>query len=814
MKISVKWLKEFVDFDYSIDELADKLTMAGLEVELIERLGSEFDNVVIGKVEKIRRHPNADKLVLCDVDVGEDSLLQIICGAPNVREGFVAPVALVGAKLKSGMEIKKTKIRGQVSYGMLCSERELGISDEASGLMELSEDYKIGAPFAREFGLDDVVIELELTPNRSDALSMIGVARDVSAITGNPLKLPEIKLDESETPVASTSVATLTSVEILDPELCPRYVAKIIRNVKIGPSPDWMQTRLKMLDIGSINNVVDATNYVLLEMGHPLHAFDYHKLAENRIFVRRARQGENIITIDGEQRDLTTDMLVIADAEKPVALAGIMGGLESEITDDTTNILLESAYFDPVSIRKTSKTLKMSTGASYRFERGADIGDTIRAANRAAQLIQELAGGEICKGVVDAYPEKRDPLVLKFRPERANYLLGTKIEPAEMREILTLLGFSVTDNFEVTVPTYRPDVTREVDLIEEIARVHGYDKIPTIMPSGDIPEAHPDQKSQIRDRVKEIMLECGLSEAINYSFYGKDAFDLIELQKDDKLRKVVEIDNPLSIDQSVMRTTLIPCMLENVRWNLNHQVDDIKLFEIGRVFIPKGDDELPDEHETVAGVVSGKIGDGVWCDKARQADFFDIKGLVEILLNEFRIDEYTLERLNHPLFHPGQNAQIIIEQDVLGVFGEVHPKVLENYDIDQKVYVFEFDLETLFKHVKDDSQARRLSYQPLSAFPSIARDIAIIVDEGLSSEHATEIIRSAGGKLVKSIRLFDVYTGEQVPEGKKSLAWSIEYHSKDRTLTDEEVDAVHSKIIDRLEKEVDARLREEHYSTD
>jgi len=798
MKISVNWLKEFVDFDYSIDELAEKLTMVGLEVESIEKFGNEFDNVVIGKVKKLRNHPNANKLVLCDVDAGEDSLLQIICGAPNVREGFVAPVALIGAKLKNGMKIKKTKIRGEVSYGMLCSEKELGISEDASGLMELSEDYEIGTPFAKALGLDDTIIELELTPNRPDALSIIGVARDISALSGNPLKLPEIEFEESQ-----TKSKELTSVEIQDPTLCPRYIARIIRNVEIGPSPDWMQTRLKMLGIGSINNVVDVTNYVLLETGHPLHAFDYHKLAENRIVVRRANQGEKIVSLDEEERVLDTDMLVIADAEKPVALAGIMGGLESEITEETNDILLESAYFNPVSIRKTSKALGMHTEASHRFERGADIENTVRAANRAAQLIQEVSGGEICKGLVDAYPQKHEPDVVKFRPERANYLLGTEIEPENMREILTRLGFSVNDEFEVTVPSYRPDVTREVDLIEEIARVHGYNEIPTIMPAGDIPEAQIVRKYKLRDKTKEVMLECGLSEALSYSFHGKDAFDLIDLPKDDKLRNVIEIDNPLSIEQSVMRTTLIPCMLENVSWNLNHQVDDIKLFEVGRVFIPQNEGELPDEREMLVGVISGMIGDDTWGNRARKADFFDIKGIIETLLDSFRIKDYLLERTKHPTFHPGKSADLIIQEELIGVLGQVHPNVLENYDIEQEVLLFELDLEKLFKYVEEEIA----SFQPLSTFPSILRDIAIIVDKDLPSRKVAAIIRSVGGELIKSIRLFDVYTGEQVSKGKKSLAWSINYHSDERTLTDKEVDKIHNNIINKLKKELNAELR-------
>lgn len=797
MNVSIKWLKEYVEFDLSPEALADRLLMLGMEIESIKQLGEGLDRVVVGRINTVEKHPKADKLVLCNVDVGSGIDAQIVCGAPNAREGLVAPVALVGAQLPNGLTIKRAKIRGEESSGMLCSQQELAISDEASGLMELPEDTQIGAPIVEALGLDDVVLELEITPNRPDCLSMIGVAREISVTTGNPLTLPEIDVQEG-----TVDSHNLTGVTIEDPELCPRYAARVIRGVKIAPSPVWLQRRLESIGVGTINNIVDITNYVLMEYGHPLHAFDYHRLAENRIVVRRAKPGEALKTIDAEERELTPDMLVIADAENPVALAGVMGGFDSEITDQTVDVLLESAYFHPPSIRKTSKVLGMHTEASHRFERGADPEGVIPALNRAAQLIVEVAGGEVCSGIIDVYPGDREAINIELRPERVNFVLGTEIVHDDIRDILTRLGFAVSDAFEVTVPTFRPDVAQEIDLVEEIARVYGFDNIPTTLPRGDIPIPKVALNEDLRERVKTYLLQCGMMEAMNYAFYHPDVFDRIRLSLTDPLRQAVQIANPLSADQSIMRTTLLPSLLANAQRNRNHQINDVQFFECSKVFIPNGTDEYPNEPERVAGMITGNLGAGVYGDPLRPADFFDIKGIVEGMLDRCGLSDYTVTHTDHPAFHPGRRAEICIEDKTLCVFGEAHPEVLENYDLPNKAYLFELDFERLVDVVEPLKQ-----FEPIPIYPGVNRDLAIVLDAEIPANRPIEIIESTGGELVSSLHLFDVYTGEQVPEGKKSLAFAIEYRSTTETLTDEIVDRVHGGILERLEQELGATLR-------
>ena len=797
MNVSIKWLKEYVDFELSPEALAEHLLMLGMEIESIKQLGEGLDRVVVGRINTVGRHPKADKLVLCNVDVGSGTDAQIVCGAPNAREGLVAPVALVGAQLPNGLMIKRAKIRGEESQGMLCSEQELAISDEASGLMELPDDTQIGAPLVEALGLDDIVLELEITPNRPDCLSMIGVAREISVTTGNPLKLPEVSVQSG-----MADIHNLTSVTIEAPDLCPRYAARVIRGIKIAPSPAWLQRRLEAIGVGTINNIVDITNYVLMEYRHPLHAFDCHRLAENRIVVRRAKPGETLKTIDAEERELTPDMLVIADAENPVALAGVMGGFNSEITDQTVDVLLESAYFHPPSIRKTSKALGMHTEASHRFERGADPEGVIPAINRAAQLIAEIAGGEICAGIIDVYPGKREAINIKLRPERVNFVLGTEITPDEMRDILTRLGFVVSDAFEVTVPTFRPDVEQEIDLVEEIARVYGFDNIPTTLPRGDIPIPKADPKENLREGVKTYLLQSGMMEAMNYAFYHPDVFDRIRLASTDPLRQAIPIVNPLSEDQSLMRTTLLPSLLANTQRNRNHQINDVQFFECSKVFIPNETGEYPNEPERVAGIIAGNLGAGVYGNPLRPADFFDIKGVVEGLLDRCGISDYTITRTDYPAFHPGRRAEIRIEDKTLCVFGEAHPEVLGNYDLPHKAYLFELDFEQLVNVVETTKQ-----FEPIPIYPSVNRDLAIVLDADTSASRPTEIIKSAGGELISSLHLFDVYTGEQVPEGKKSLAFAIEYRSTTETLTDEIVDRVHGGILEQLERELGATLR-------
>ncbi|MCE2393547.1 phenylalanine--tRNA ligase subunit beta [Candidatus Poribacteria bacterium] len=797
MNVSIKWLKEYVDFDLSPEALSERLLMLGMEIESIKQLGEGLDRVVVGRINTVDKHPQADKLVLCNVDVGSGADAQVVCGAPNAREGLVAPVALVGAQLPNGLTIKRAKIRGEESQGMLCSEQELAISDEASGLMELPDETQIGAPIVEALGLDDVVLELEITPNRPDCLSMIGVAREISVITENSLRLPAVNVQQG-----LTDINNLTNVTIEAPDLCPRYAARVIRGVKIAPSPTWLQRRLEAIGVGTINNIVDITNYVLMEYGHPLHAFDYHQLTENRIVVRRAKPGETLKTIDAEERELTPDMLVIADAENPVALAGVMGGFDSEITDQTVDVLLESAYFHPPSIRKTSKVLGMHTEASHRFERGADPEGVIPALNRTTQLIAEIAGGEICAGIVDVYPSKREALNIKLRPERANFVLGTEIAPDDMCDILTRLGFTVSDTFEVTAPTFRPDVGQEIDLVEEIARVYGFDNIPTTLPRGDIPIPKVVPKEDLRERVKMYLLQCGMMEAMNYAFYHPDVFDRIRLESTDPLRQAVQIANPLSEDQSIMRTTLLPSLLANAQRNRNHQINDVQFFECSKVFIPNGTDEYPNEPERVAGIIAGNLGAGIYGDPLRPADFFDIKGVVEGMLGRCGVSNYTITHTDHPAFHPGRRAEIHVEDKALCVFGEAHPEVMENYDLPHEAYLFELDFERLVDVVEPMKQ-----FEPIPIYPSVNRDLAIVLDADTPASRPTEVIRSAGGELVSGLHLFDVYTGEQVPEGKKSLAFAIEYRSTTETLTDEIVDRIHGGILEQLERELGAILR-------
>ena len=797
MHVTLNWLKNYIDFEFSASELADRLTMLGIEVESVKQPGAELEGVVVGSVNAIKPHPNADKLVLCQVDIGEPEELQIVCGAPNVREGMYAPVATIGTTLPIGLTIKRAKLRGETSQGMLCSEKELGLSEDAAGLMELSTDIPIGTPLATALGLDDTLFELEITPNRPDCLSLIGVAREIRAETGNPLKLPQVDFSED-----GTDVREATSVTIEAPDLCPRYAARVLRGVKIGQSPAWLQQRLESVGIGVINNIVDITNFVLMEYGQPLHAFDYHKLAENRIVVRRAMAGEKLTTLDEIERELTADMLVIADAEKPVALAGVMGGYDSEITEATCDVLLESAYFNPSSIRATAKALGMSTEASYRFERGADPGIVLAALDRAAQLITELAGGTICKGVVDVYPGEQPLAEIQLRPERVNFVLGTEIEEATMREILTRLGFAVEASESVqhvTVPTFRSDITREIDLIEEIARVYGYDNIPTTLPKGDIPVPAPDPKVEVRRRIKQFLLAAGMMEAVNYSFSDPNSFDKIRFAVDHPLRNALPLQNPLSPEMSVLRTTLLPGLFDNAQRNRNHQIDTIALFEIGSVFIRNGEQQEP---ERVGGVLAGQVGDGVYSNPYRHPDFYDIKGLIEGVLEVCGIFDYTLQKTDAPTFHPGRNAAVLFSGRQIGIFGEAHPEVLENYDLPYKAYLFEFDMEAL-----TDAAIFAKRFEPISVYPKVERDLAIVVDKKVLSDMPTELIYKTGGDLVESVRLFDVYEGEQVPEGKKSLAYAIMYLSARETLTDKAVNALHDKIVKRLNQELGAELR-------
>ncbi len=805
MLVSLEWLKEYVDFDLSPQDLAEALTMVGLEVEEIINTSTQgLNKVVVGKIIDCRPHPNANKLTLCLVDKGSGDPVSVVCGAPNARKGLLSPLALVGAELPGGFKIEVAKIRGEESYGMLCSEKELKLGNDADGIMELPNDLIPGTPIVDALGLDDNVFNIELTSNRSDCLSIIGVAREVSAITGNPLKKPKITFSE-----ANIKASDLASVTIEADDLCQRYSARLVLGAKIGPSPYWMRRRLESVGLRAINNVVDVTNYVLMEFGHPLHAFDFDKLSGKRIVVRRARPEERLTTLDEVERPLTSDMLVIADAEKPVAIAGVMGGSGSDVTDQTTNILIESAYFNPVSISKTSKALGMHTEASHRFERGTDIEGLITALNRTAQLIQQLAGGDICSGIVDAYPVPYEKIEVKLRPQRANSVLGTNLKPDDMAKLLKSIEFQVRNdngNLIVTVPSFRTDVYREIDIIEEIARLYGYNNIPVTMPASEIPyesdlESLNEKKMLYREKVRNALNTCGLTEVLNYSFHDPGAFDRLELENDSIYRNALVLRNPISENQSVIRTTLIPGLLTNVSYNLNRRINDIRIFEIGRVFHPKEGKKQPDEPEFISGAITGQFNSKLWNQQTRSADFYDIKGAVEAVLEAFGIKTYTFTNASKPPFLNGRCAEVIIKDQRLGIFGEIRRSVLNRHDIDQDVYAFELEFDKLLKY------ASFTTFQQLPVFPSVYRDMSIVLDFNITHLDIEDTIKSIGGDLILSVNLFDVYKGKQIPENKKSLAYAIEYYSPDRTLTDEEVDKIHERIIIGLNQKFGAELR-------
>ena len=801
MLVSYNWLKELVPLDATPAEVDRMITMAGVEVDNVQEVKPDFSQVVVGHILKIFPHPNADKLVLCDVEVGKESPLRIVCGAANMKDGDKVPVALVGAVLKEGLKVKKAKIRGEASEGMMCSERELGLGDDHSGIMILPPETTIGSSFAEVMNLNDAVLELAVTPNRSDCLSIIGVARELAAITHAAARPPEIKMQETEPETAS-----LTSITIEDDIGCPRYAARIVSGVKIGPSPLWMQQKLKKVGLRPLNNVVDVTNYVLMELGHPLHAFDYHKLEENRIVVRRARKDESIVTLDGAERALSEDMLVIADAANPVAVAGVMGGANSEVTEQTTTVLIESAYFDPKSIRRTSKALALSTEASYRFERGADYEMLIMALDRAASLMAELAGGTIARGMIDAYPRKFAPAEIDLRYQRIKRILGIEVAPDAVVSILASLGFEIiskeAETVSVRVPSFRPDVSAEIDLIEEVARIYGYDRIEPTYPQDTAVMSRGIQPRSLEDEVRLIMKGCGFSEIINLSFGAPtDMEDFPETRPGENL-KPIRMKNPLTEDASTLRSTLIPGLLKNLRANINTGNKNLKMYEVGKVYWPIDNEILPEEPVFICAAATGLSRPVNWKGKPSETDFFEMKGVAETVLESLCSAKITAARATHSGFHPGMCADLMLDGQSVGKIGEIHPGILEKHEITQKVYVFEINLTEL-----QSWPPARKTYQRLSRFPYSERDLAVVVDEQVEAADLEEAIVRAGGEFLTGVLLFDIYRGKQAGEKKKSLAFSLRFQSSERTLTDDEIAAACKTIMGALEKEFGAKLR-------
>lgn len=810
MKISFNWLKEYVDIDISPEELAEKITAAGIEIEQIVYLNNGISNVVVAKVLKAEKHPNADKLKLCEVTTDEKNKYQVVCGAPNVDAGQKIPFALIGATLPNNMKIKKAKLRGIESQGMICSARELGLNEETltaeqkEGILVLDDNLPLGKSIIEVLNLDDCIFELDLTPNRSDCLSVINVAREIAAILDKKVKLPEISLKEEE-----ESIENQVKITIQDPDLCARYSARIVKNVKLQPSPEWLQHRLRCAGIRPINNVVDITNYVMLEMGQPLHAFDYSLLKDKEIIVRRAKKDEEIITLDGVKRKLNEEMLLITDPEKPIALAGVMGGENTEVTDKTVDVLIESAYFDPISVRKTSTIFGLRSESSIRFEKGINIETVILANNRAAQLMAQLADGEVLKGVIDKYPQVKNRKQVKLKLNKVNQVLGTNIDNSLIKNYLTKLNFTILEEnpeeIKVEVPPYRADIFIEEDLIEEVARMYGYDNIPVTLPYGNTNVGKKSEEQKIRDIICDKLVALGLNEIVTYSFINKNNFDKILLADDDIRRNVVSILNPLSEEQGVMRTTLLPSLLETISKNISRRNDNIGIFELGKVYIPNRfpkDKELPEERWALGIAVRGILSSD-WQTEGQPVDFYYLKGIVESLFYKLRLAPVKFKSCqDNYTFHPGRTADIYLGDELIGFLGEIHPLVAENYDILGRNYIAEIDIE---KILKDKQQ--NIMYKSLPKFPGVLRDLAIVVEENIAAHDLLQDIKDNGGKLLKEINIFDVYQGNQIQKGYKSIAFSLKFQSEEKTLTDEEINKYFEKIQESLEKKFKAILR-------
>ena len=804
MKVPLSWLKDYVDIKVSAEEFARAMTMSGSKVEGIETKGKDISGVVAGRILSLEKHPNADRLQMSRVDVGNGVVVRIVTGARNVKEGDVVPIALDGAMLAGGKTIRKTLFRGVESEGMMCSIQELGLDTEdypdaaGDGIFILNglngSESGIGGILGKDIKevleLGETVLEFEITSNRPDCLSMVGIAREAAATLGGKLEKPLINLREE-----GGDASDCASVEIKDAFLCPRYAARIIKDVKIGPSPKWMRDRLSAAGIRPINNIVDITNYVMLELGQPMHAFDLEKLEGRKIIVRRAVEGEIMMTLDGQERTLDESTLVIADAAKPVAVAGVMGGADSEITERTRAILFESANFNGMSVRHTAKKLGMRTEASSRFEKGLDPENVETAINRAAQLVEEIGAGVVCRGMIDCYPLKPVQNVIKLRPDRINALLGASVGKDYMIGILRSLEFEVDEeSMEVKVPGFRQDVEREADLAEEIARIYGYNRIEATLLEGKAATQGKKSKEQkLEEIIKNTMLSCGLSETYTYSFTSPKAFDRLRLPADSPLRRAVAISNPLGEDYGIMRTTTIPDMLDVIARNFNRQVEEARLFELSHVYIPKSlpVTELPEEKKVLALGLYGSV------------DFYDLKGVVEELLDALGIRGCEFVPLkDDPSFHPGRAARIMLKGNGIGIIGQIHPKVAEEFECPETTYAGIIDVAPLMENA-----SLTVEYRPLPKYPAVLRDIAVIVEDGVPVKQIEDIIKRSAGEILESLKLFDVYKGRQVTDGMKSVAYSIAFRAGDRTLTDEEVNKAMDRMLRELKDELGAQLR-------
>ena len=805
MNTPLSWVKAYVpELSCTAREYMDAMTLSGTKVEGYEELDKNLEKIVVGKILKIERHPDADKLIICQVQISEEGdTVQIVTGAPNVKEGDKVPVVLEDGRVAGsahddtphpdGIKIKKGKLRGVESFGMMCSIGELGSSKEfypdaaEDGIYILSdnENYKdapIGSSAVELLGLNDVVVEYEVTSNRVDCFSIIGIAREAAATFRKPFILPEIKPTGN-----SENVQDMVSVEIKDKDLCKRYVARVVKNIKMGPSPEWMQRRLAACGIRPINNIVDITNYVMEEYGQPMHAYDLDTIAGNKIVVRRANEGETFTTLDGQERNLDPSMLMICDAEKAIGIAGIMGGDNSKITDDVKTMLFEAACFDGTNIRLSGKKLGMRTDAQAKFEKGLDPNTAKLAIDRACELIEELGAGEVVGGYVDEYENVNQPVKVGYDPEKINKLLGTDISEEEMVGYFKMIDFEVDEaNKELTIPTWRQDIHCLADVAEEVARFYGYDNIPTTLPKGSA-NGSLSYKLRIENIARNMAEQFGFSEAMTYSFESPKVFEKLRIEENDSLREVIVISNPLGEDYSIMRTSTLNGMLTSLATNYNRRNKDVRLYEIANIYIPKALPltELPDERTQFT---LGMFGAG---------DFFDLKGIVEEFLEKVGLKglETYDPASKKPFLHPGRQANIIYDGTVIGYLGEVHPEVSETYGIGERVYIANIDMPEIVARANFD-----LKYKGIAKYPAVTRDISMVMEKSIMVGQVEEVIRKCGGKLLEECKLFDVYEGSQIKEGYKSVAYSISFRASDRTLADQDVNTIMDKILKNLEK--------------
>ena len=804
MNTPLSWIKAYVpELDCSSQEYTDAMTLSGTKVEGYKELDADLDKIVVGQIERIEKHPDADKLVVCQVNVGTETV-QIVTGASNLEEGQKIPVVLDGGRVAGGhdgsrtpggIKIKKGKLRGVPSAGMMCSIEELGSDREMypdapeDGIYILKEDSVVGSDAVELLGLHDTVFEYEITSNRVDCFSVLGIAREAAATFRKPFLPPIVEVKAN-----GEDVNDYISVQVEDKDLCKRYCARVVKNVKIEPSPEWMQRRLAACGIRPINNLVDITNYVMEEYGQPMHAFDLATLAGQKIVVKRASEGDTFVTLDGQERKLDQNILMINDAEKPVGIAGIMGGENSKITDDVKDMVFEAACFDGTNIRLSAKRLGLRTDASGKFEKGLDPNNALEAINRACQLIEMLGAGEVVGGVVDIYDEVRQPKRISFEPEKMNRLLGTGIGSGQMLDYFKTIGLEYDESSnEVVVPTFRQDLECMADLAEEVARFYGYDNIPSSLPQGEATAGKLSYKLRIEGIAKDIAEFCGFSQGMTYSFESPKVFDKLLLPEDSSLRQTVDILNPLGEDFSIMRTTTLNGMLTSLSTNYNRRNKNVRLYELGNVYLPKAVPvtELPDERMQFT---LGMYGDG---------DFYTMKGVVEEFLEKVgmkKIVRYDKDA-GKPFLHPGRQANILYAGEVIGYLGEVHPQVLDNYNIGDRAYIAILDMPTIYDKTTFDRK-----YEGIAKYPAVSRDISMIMPKSLQVGDVEEVIRKKGGSLLESYQLFDIYEGAQIQMGYKSVAYSIVFRAKDHTLEEKEVSEIMDKILGALET-MDIELR-------